>query len=128
MNSRLTIPRLFISLLLLLATSGCAGWRAVKSPPAEYIAKENPDVVRLSLAESRMVLSRPAVHGDSVIGLSKAEHPHRWVTVPEGSIQGMEIHTTRGTRGTKIAAISITTLLVSFAVLVVVSDGNRNIY
>jgi hypothetical protein len=115
-------------LILVLTAPGCAGWRAVKSPPVEYIAKENPDVVRLSLAESRLVLSRPAVHGDSIIGLSKAEHPHRWVAVPEGTIQGIEIHTTRGTKGTKIAAISITAVLVSFAVLVAVSSGGTKVY
>jgi hypothetical protein len=113
---------------LVLTVSGCAGWRAVKSPPVDYIAKEKPDVVRLALRESSVVLSRPAVRGDSIVGLSRSEHPHRWVGVSPGDIRGMEIHTTRGTKGTKIAAISITTLLVSFAVLIAVADASRKTY
>ena len=123
MKSRLTVPRLSLAILFIAALAGCAAWRVVKDPPAEYVARRKPDVVRLTLADTSMVLSRPQARGDSVVGLGKGIHPRRWTGIPSSEIRGLEIHTTRGTKGTKIAAISITTLFVAFAAAAAAAGG-----
>ena len=117
MNHPAGVTFLASTLALTLFLNGCAGWHAVKGPSAEYIAREKPDVVRLALGDSHLVLSRPVVSGDSVAGLAKGVHPRRWTGVPAGEIRGMEVHNARGSTGAKIAAGSAITVAVLFAVL-----------
>jgi hypothetical protein len=81
------------------------------------VASEKPDVVRLSVGDSILVLSRPAVRGDSVLGLCKSVHPHRWAGVRGDEIRGMEIHSARGTTRGKIVAGTIAASMIAFAVL-----------
>ena len=128
MSSRYrSIPRIAALVLVVGAFPGCAGWHAVKGPPAEYIAKEKPDVVRLTLADSTLVLSRPTVSGDAVMGKGKNGRSPRVVGVPQAEIRSMEIHTTRGSKGAKFAAVSVTVLFVSFAVLAAVAGGHVSV-
>jgi len=121
-----SVPRIASIALVVIAFSGCAGWHSVKGPPAEYIAREKPDVVRLSLEDSSLVLSRPTVEGDRVAGLSKGTHPRRWTGVPAAEIRGLEIHSTRGSRGTKIIAASAVAIFVTMAALAAV-PGHMNV-
>jgi hypothetical protein len=63
-------------LLISTGATGCASWHSIgKETPAAYVAHEKPDVVRFSVGDSSLVLSRPAVQGDSVIGLCKERPP-----------------------------------------------------
>ncbi|HMI32016.1 MAG TPA: hypothetical protein VK527_09775, partial [Candidatus Limnocylindrales bacterium] len=46
--------------LFAIHTIGCATWHSAHTEhPAEFIAREKPDVVRFSVGESSLVLSRP---------------------------------------------------------------------
>lgn len=126
MRSRLICPQLTFIALLIAASAGCAGWHTVKGPPAEYIAKENPDVVRLTLADTSWVLSRPAVRGDSVVGLAKGVHPRIWAGVPSAEIHATEVHSARN-KAAGIAAVSVGVLFATIAVVSAVLDAHRAI-
>jgi len=109
--------RITVSVLLITALNGCAGWHTVKGPPAAYIPKEKPDVVRLTLSDSTLVLSRPTVLGDSVCGLAKSVHPRRWTGVPSANIRAMEVHNARNSTGAKIVAGSSLVIFAMMAAL-----------
>ena len=113
-----------VPLFLLLAATGCAGWHAVKDTPAEYIQREKPDVVRLSLGDSSLVLSRPAVHGDSIVGKCKSVKPRRLAAVRSEDIRAMEIHSLRGTKRGRIFAGSVVAAAVALGVLAAI-PGRR---
>jgi hypothetical protein len=129
MRYRSSPPRVTACLALLAVLApGCASWHSIgKETPAVYVARERPDVVRFSVGDSSLVLSRPDVRGDSVIGLCKSVHPHRWAGVRGDQIREMEIHSARGTTRGKIVAATIVASGVAIAVLAALSSRSKGI-
>ena len=70
--------------------NGCAGWHTVKGPSAEYIAREKPEAVRLTLAESTLVLRLPSVRADSILGVSRTTKPPQMLAVPASDVRRLE--------------------------------------
>ena len=84
--------------------SGCASWHTIgEESPAAYLMRARPRVARLSLAESTLVLSRPVLHGDSVVGLAKEAKPSRPVAVPTADIRKLEVCSAKGSMAAKVA-------------------------
>ncbi len=127
---RPNLPRVAACLALVAVLApGCASWHSIgKETPAAYVAHEKPDVVRFSVGDSSLVLSRPAVRGDSVIGLCKSVHPHQWIGVRGDEIREMEIHSARGTTRGKIVAGAIAASMIAFAILTAAIGGPGPIY
>jgi hypothetical protein len=63
----LALRRLVVVLLLL--TGACTSWHVETLPPAQLVAEQEPDQVRVRLVDrQRFVLRMPAVLGDSLVG------------------------------------------------------------
>lgn len=61
-------PKLMVSFLVLWLPA-CSTWSAVQGPPADYIARESPDRVRVVRTDGAVVpLEDPEIRGDSVAG------------------------------------------------------------
>ena len=59
------------SLIVLLVTSGCMGWRPATIAPRQLIEEEQPEEVRVSRSgESRLFL-RPWIENDSIHGCER---------------------------------------------------------
>jgi hypothetical protein len=90
-------------LLTTFVLVGCSSWHSIgRGLPADYVAREKPSSVRVSLAESTLVLSRPVVRGDSVVGLAKEPKPARLVAVPAADIRKLEARSAKGSTAAKI--------------------------
>jgi len=76
---------------LFLTLAGCSSWHTIESEsPAAYIARAKPSRVRLSVAESTLVMGHPAVSGDSIVGTLSASRPREKVAVPASDIGKLE--------------------------------------
>ncbi|TMQ53981.1 MAG: hypothetical protein E6K77_02410 [Candidatus Eisenbacteria bacterium] len=90
-------------LALPLVLMSCSSWHSIgKGPPADYVAREKPRSVRVSLAESTLVLSRPIVRGDTVVGLDLDARPVRPVALPAADIRNLEVPSPKGSTAAKV--------------------------
>jgi len=70
-----SLQRVFAILLLSGQLSACTGWRLETMSPADVISAQHPSLVRVERNDGRReVLYRPAVKGDSVVGLQAADN------------------------------------------------------
>ena len=61
--------KLIATLLLAVHLTGCYSWRPTTISPAQLIAEEQPDKVRVTLTdETRLTLDRPRIGNDSIWG------------------------------------------------------------
>jgi hypothetical protein len=90
-------------LLALLALSGCSSWKALKVPPAQYLAQRPRTLLRVNTRqEYRMKLYNARVSGDSLIGeasdlaliewTGRAEHGRGTTVLPLDSVMYVEAH------------------------------------
>ena len=101
--------------LFAVQTTGCATWHTVRTEhPAEYIARERPQAVRMTLPESTLVLSLPSVRGDSILGVSRTTHPPQMLAIPSSNIRSLE---TQGPpRSARVMLGTIGVAAVAFAI------------
>ena len=81
------------TLLLLLYLPGCVGWHAENAAPRAVVVNQGPSQVRVRRTDgSRVTLSQPRVHGDTLSG--QAGSAQQWVSVPLTEVNGLEtLHT-----------------------------------
>jgi hypothetical protein len=61
------------ALLLVLHLAGCTSWHVETAPPAELIARKHPGRLRVEQSDGkRVMVYRPEVRGDSLVGQSSA--------------------------------------------------------
>jgi hypothetical protein len=79
------IRRLLAALLLVLYVPACYHWVTPEGmTPQEYIATNHPKQVRITLADSsRLVVLRPTISGDSLVGFRPATGDPYTGLVPE---------------------------------------------
>ncbi len=112
--------------LFAIHTAGCATWHAVRTEhPAEFIAREKPQAVRVTLPESTLVLSLPSVRGDSILGVSRTARPPRMLAIPSSDIRSLE--TQHPPRSAKIMLGALGAAAVAFAILAIVYPNNPRI-
>jgi hypothetical protein len=104
-----------IQLALLL--SACMSWHPEPASPAELIATQRPDVVRITQSDSsRLILRDPAVQGDTLYGRPQAsldDEPQGRTAIPLGDIRGIATRQSDPTRTTLLGAgIVVTTVSV----------------
>ena len=81
----------YVVFLLALAT-GCSSWTAIeKETPEQYIARTRPGHVRLSVGDSTIVLSRPLVQGDSIVGSVIVPSTEKQVAVDAPGVRKLEV-------------------------------------
>src|SRR5438105_14193674 len=103
MNPRL--PHILTGVLLSTTISGCALWHEVgKGDLSGYLAREKPGTVRVSLEDSTIVLTRPLLQRDSLLGLVRESRPPHDAAVNAADIQKVEARTLRGSPSGKVAA------------------------
>jgi hypothetical protein len=81
------------TLLLLVYLPGCVGWHAENAAPPAAVVSQGQSQVRVRRADgSRVTLSQPRVHGDTLYG--QAGSAQQWVSVPLTEVTGLEtLHT-----------------------------------
>ena len=81
------------TLLFLLYLPGCVGWHAENAAPPAVVVNQGPSQVRVRRIDgSRVTLSQPRVHGDTLYG--QAGSAQQWVSVPLTEVNGLEtLHT-----------------------------------
>jgi hypothetical protein len=106
-------------MLLLAYLPACANWQVGGPTPAEYVAAKSPPRVRVTLADSSIViLKSPIIRGDSLIGfvgsgLAK-DDPMRTVSFPLSDVRAVEVN--KGTSaGVIIAAVAAVAVVVALA-------------
>src|SRR5882672_1012528 len=125
-------PRTFLlnalsALPLIVALHGCALWHEVgKEDLSRYLEREKPGKVRISLADSTLVLTRPVLHRDSLLGLVRESRSPQYAAVPVADIQKMETRTFRGSPSGKMAASVLGGLLVGVLVTVLIFSTPRH--
>ena len=73
----MTIRRLIACILLPTYLAACMSWQAQEASPQQVLAEEHLDKVLVKLADgSKLVLERPVVAGDSLIGLDDGTPVH----------------------------------------------------
>ena len=84
-------PRVAALLLATAIAPGCASWHSIgKETPTTYVAREKPRALRISLAESTMVLDQPFARGDSIFGAVKRSGSRREMAIPVLSLRKVE--------------------------------------
>jgi len=117
------MSRRLLSILLIAAFSGCAEWHAVKGPPAAYIAREKPGALRATTDSSVVVLNRPEVRGDSLVGVGKARPPERLALQISG-IRKLETNALKGSTDGKVLAVGLFALGIYLGLRTFVPRGN----
>jgi hypothetical protein len=78
------------------ATAGCTSWRQVGLAPDPLVREQKPGAVLVTLLDSsRLVLRRPRITGDSLVGDSEGEK--RRIAVPIDSVKAVAIRQLNGT-------------------------------
>ena len=73
-QSRLAPFRTVVLAATLLQVSGCSSWQTAPGLNSAALVQERPSRVRLRLTSGQLVeLRRPALRGDSVVGLVKGD-------------------------------------------------------
>jgi hypothetical protein len=111
----------FLGRITLLAVLGlhagaCMSWKAQPVSPDQVVAKK-PDQVRLTLANSsRIVIARPAIIGDSLIGTPPGADTKRIaqrLAVPLSDIRSVEVQRVNGAKtALLVAGLGVTALAV----------------
>jgi len=92
-------------LSLVAVLHGCALWHEVgKEDLSRYLAQEKPGAVRVSVVDSTLVLVRPVLHRDSLLGVVRESRPPQYAAVPVSEIRKVEARTFRGSPSAKVAA------------------------
>jgi hypothetical protein len=115
---RVASIRLVLLFLVTNGISACAGWHTVKGPPAEFIAREKPGSLRATTAESTVVIRRPFIRQDSIVGAWKGPGPALPVALRLSEIQKLETHALTGSRTGKII---VATFTATFLVIVIIA-------
>ncbi len=85
------VPQLVAMLLATAVVSGCASWHSIgKEAPAAYVAREKPRSLRVSVAESTMVLGQPFARGDSILGTIERSGSRGEMAIPASSLRTVE--------------------------------------
>jgi len=80
--------RLVVWLLLSSGLAGCTTWEVQELTPQQVITEMKPTRIRVTRTDSaRLVLVRPQVTGDSVIG----SVPGRRMTIPLSEVTGISV-------------------------------------
>jgi hypothetical protein len=83
--------RFALILAMTLVLAGCATWHSTGTErPAAFIARKKPEAVRLTLAESTLVLRLPSVRADSILGVSRTTKPPQMLAVPASDVRRLE--------------------------------------
>jgi len=79
-------------LLTTIVAPGCASWHSIgKETPAAYVAREKPRSLRVSVAESTMVLGQPFARGDSILGTIERSGSRGEMAIPVSSLRRVEV-------------------------------------
>lgn len=75
MLSHGAVPRgMLCSLLVATTLTACTSWRVQQVGPEQLLAGQRPKAVRVERADrSRVVLSRPHLRGDSLVGTTRGQ-------------------------------------------------------
>ena len=99
-----------------LHAGACVGWKTQRVSPDQVLAK-NPNQVRVRLGNgTRIVVVRPTIIGDSLIGSAPDSDPKRAAprrVVPLSDIQSVEVRRVNaGRTGLLVAGVGVTALVV----------------
>lgn len=117
------MSRRLLCILLIAALSGCAEWHAVKGPPAAYIAREKPGALRATTDSSVVVLKRPQVKGDSLVGVGNSRPPER-VAMQISDIRKLETNALKGSTNGKVLAVGLFALGIYLGLRTFVPHGD----
>lgn len=60
--------RAVVAVLVLTSLTGCKSWRPAGGPPAQVLADQRPNVVRITDVDGRLIIVRhPVVRNDSIV-------------------------------------------------------------
>ena len=106
------------SLFLVLLVTACVSWRPEPTSPAELVANQKPNLVRITQSDSsRLILLDPRVDGDTLYGRPLANlqsEPEEPVGIPLAEVMGIETQRSDPTKTTLLVA---GTALMTFSVL-----------
>jgi hypothetical protein len=108
--------RLAVGLMLVLA--GCTTWKTQSAPPAEVIARNNGDHVRVTRFDGSILeLTKAAVSGDSLFGhVTGAKDSLSRTTIPLADVQSVAVRRiSPGKTALLLAGFGVTAILVGAA-------------
>jgi hypothetical protein len=78
MSTHPPLRRLIACILLPTYLGACVTWKTQEASPQQVLADEQPDKMRVTLADgSRVVLLEPVVSGDTLTGIGEARRTHQ---------------------------------------------------
>ena len=111
---------------LLAMLQGCALWHDVGTKDlSSYLETEKPGAVRVSLADSTLVLTRPLLHRDSLLGVVRESRPPQYAAVPVSEIRKVEARSFQGSPSAKVAAGVLGVIVAAAIVGVALSGPSR---
>jgi hypothetical protein len=124
MNATRKLYAGLMAILITAALPGCSSWKALRVPPARYLAEKPHTIIRVSTREeSRIMLRFARLSGDSLIGQRwmAGRTPSDWmVAVPIASLSKVEA------RRIDWVKTAVGMLATSAVVLILVSGTNSS--
>jgi hypothetical protein len=115
-----------VSLLLLSSqASGCSSWRTQDAFPERVLARKSPERVRVTVADSQLVLLGPRIQNDSLLGtVMTPDRGRRRVATPVGlSLRDIQRIETPGFNTGRTIAVTLASLAVAAGVAVILALG-----
>ncbi|MDH4063463.1 MAG: hypothetical protein OEW19_03620, partial [Acidobacteriota bacterium] len=86
--------RAFVALFTALSLPACSTWSTQSRPPQEIVLSQQPDQVRLSLADgSRLIVYHPAIDGDRLVAWTRSDRSGSPdASIPLAEIRSVEVH------------------------------------
>jgi len=104
--------------LVLALTTGCSAWISIgRETPAQYIARTKPVRVRLWVADSTIVLNRPLVSGDSIVGAAEVPSTEKQVGVEASRVRKLQIPGKRGVSWIMFGGFTVAVLISAYIAL-----------
>ncbi len=122
----ITIIRSLLVTIAWLLLSGCAAWNSIgQRSPADFISRERPREVRVTTRDTTLVLRRPVVQADSIVGTAKEPAPPHRVVIASADAQSLQCRGPSDSKTGKIIVGSVAAVVIAALVL---APRSRNIY
>ncbi len=117
----MTARRLIACILLPCYLVACSSWKTQEASPQQVLEDEQPNKVRVTLADgSRVVLKEPVVSGDTLTGSVDGEQR----SIPLADVADVEVRKAEVVPTVALVVLGTAAVLFGLAVIVFCADGD----
>ena len=115
-------------LLLIVTLGGCSLWHEVgKDDLQGFLEREKPQTVRVSLAESTVVLTQPIVLRDSLTGTVRETRPPQHAAISTADIRRVDARSRNGPKALRLSLGAIGAAALAIAAIAIIAPHPMSI-